>query len=83
MDTHTPTSQTKAIRHSPAFGQREPGLDHFGVGPQSDNYRLSISGFTGITPTDPFYTYGPLNGLQFSTHDRDNDVWSTGHCALN
>ena len=28
--------------------------NHFSVGPATDNYRLSISGFTGITPTDPF-----------------------------
>ena len=46
--------------------------NHFRVGPATDNYRLSISGFTGITPTNPFAT-GPLNGQQFSTYDRDND----------
>ena len=55
--------------------------NHFKVGPATDNYRLSISGFTGITPNDPF-THS-LNGQQFSTYDRDNDKWSGGHCALN
>ena len=55
--------------------------NHFRVGPATDNYRLSISGFTGITPTDPFAGH-PLNGQQFSTYDRDNDRWS-GNCALN
>ena len=55
--------------------------NHFRVGPATDNYRLSISGFTGITPTDPFTTHGPLNGQQFSTRDRDNDN-SRNHCAL-
>ena len=53
----------------------------FRVGPASDNYRLSISGFTGITPTDPFTAY-PINGMQFTTYDRDNDKWP-GNCALN
>ena len=40
--------------------------NHFRVGPATDNYRLSISGFTGITPTDPF-TGELLNGQQFRT----------------
>ena len=52
---------------------------HYRVGPATDNYRLIISGFTGITPTDPFTT-GPLNGQQFNTYDRDNDQWSNS-CA--
>ena len=54
--------------------------NHLRVGPATDNYRLSISGFTGITPTDPFTTHD-INGQQFSTLDRDNDGRS-GHCAL-
>ena len=55
--------------------------NHFRVGPATDNYRLSISGFTGITPTDPFTTH-PLNGQQFSTFDRENDLHRSVHCAL-
>lgn len=51
----------------------------FRVGPAHDMYRINISGFTGITPTDPFAEYS-LNGQQFSTYDRDNDE-STGNCA--
>ena len=51
---------------------------HFRVGPAADNYRLSTSGFTGITPTDPFTTHS-LNGQQFSTYD--NDATSL-NCAL-
>ena len=43
--------------------------NHFRVGPTTDNYRLSISGFTGITPTDPFTTWN-INNVQFSTYDR-------------
>lgn len=54
--------------------------NHFRVGPAADNYRLNISGFTGITPTDPFYAF-PINGREFTTYDRDNDLWS-GNCAL-
>ena len=40
--------------------------NHFRVGTATDNYRLSISGFTGITPTDPFTTYN-INRQQFTT----------------
>ena len=36
--------------------------NHFRVGSATDNYRLSISGFTVITPTDPFPTGHSLNG---------------------
>ena len=57
--------------------------NRFRVGPANDNYRLSISGFTGITPNDPFIkTPVPSHGRQFSTYDRDNDKWS-GSCAVN
>ena len=55
--------------------------NHFRVGPATDNYRLCISGFTGTTPDDPFSTYS-INGEQFTTYDRDNDIWR-GNCALN
>ena len=55
--------------------------NHFRVGPATDKYRLSISGFTGITPTDPFTDYS-LNGQQFTTYDRDNDQ-AGRNCALN
>ena len=52
----------------------------FKVGSATDEYPLTISGFTGITPTDPFSTH-PLNGLKFSTYDNDNDN-SSGNCAV-
>jgi len=49
--------------------------NNFEVGPATDNYnRLNISGFTGITPTDPLTDYSP-NGQQFTTFDRDNDIY--------
>ena len=44
----------------------------FKVGNCSAEYPLTIGGFTGITPTDPFVTQ-PLNGMRFSTSDNDND----------
>ena len=51
----------------------------FSVGPANSQYQLNISGFTGIT-TDPF-TGHPLNGMKFTTKDRDND--NKGHnCAV-
>ena len=51
----------------------------FSVGPANSQYQLSISGFTGVT-TDPFTTH-PLNGMKFTTKDRDNDNWSN-NCAV-
>ena len=54
----------------------------FKVGPASSKYRLSISGFKGITEIDPFsqYKYMMLNGTHFTTKDRDNDKWES-NCA--
>ena len=51
----------------------------FSVGAESKEYPLTIGGFTGITPTDPFVTQ-PLNGQRFTTFDNDNDRKS-GNCA--
>ena len=48
----------------------------FRVGSVYDQYRLSISGFDGVTPTDPF-TIHKLDGQPFSTVDRLNH----GTCA--
>ena len=50
----------------------------FKVGSSSDEYPLTIGGFTGIT-TDPFVTH-PLNGMKFSTVDNDNDKGNS-NCA--
>ena len=52
----------------------------FKVGSATDEYPLTISGFTGITPTDPFAA-GRHNGQKFSTYDNDNDKHSTFNCA--
>ena len=52
----------------------------FKVGSSSAEYPLTIEGFTGITPEDPFVTH-PLNGTRFSTSDNDNDQNSKDNCA--
>ena len=51
----------------------------FKVGSANAEYPLTIGGFTGITPDDPFVTH-PLNGMKFSTVDNDNDQYN-GNCA--
>ena len=48
----------------------------FKVGSATDEHPLTISGFTGITPTDPFLNGHPLDGKKFSTYDNDNDALS-------
>ena len=53
----------------------------FSVGPANSQYQLSISGFTGVT-TDPFASGHSLNGMKFTTKDRDNDN-NSGNCATN
>ena len=52
----------------------------FKVGNTSAEYPLTIGGFTGITPKDPFVTH-PLNGMKFTTVDNDNDQNSHDNCA--
>ena len=56
-------------------------IDHFRVGPASDDYRLSISGFMGNT-TDVLLAPGGnnLNSMKFTIRDRDNDGWGR-NCA--
>ena len=51
----------------------------FAVGPASSQYKLSISGFSGIT-SDPFLTR-PLDNRKFTTKDRDNDLSFSTNCA--
>ena len=52
----------------------------FAIGSASDNYPLQISQYKGIYPVDPFSVYS-INGMKFTTKDRDNDQWSS-NCAL-
>jgi len=49
------------------------------VGPANSQYQLSISGFTGVT-SDPFDSGININGMKFTTKDRDNDKRNS-NCA--
>ena len=53
--------------------------NQFHVAPESDNYRIRFSGYTGNAGGDSFGAY--QNGQQFTTIDRDNDARSSGNCA--
>ena len=60
----------------------------FAVGPATEQYPLTISGFTGYT-TDPFVLHltptshtTALNTMKFTTRDQDNDRSPTGNCAI-
>ena len=48
----------------------------FSVGDSESNYILSVSGFSGNAGD----SFGDLSGYQFSTRDRDNDIWGS-NCA--
>ena len=52
--------------------------DNFAVGSASSQYKLSISGFKGVT-TDPL---NPIANMKFTTKDLDNDL-ASHNCALN
>ena len=58
--------------------------DYFHVGTPSTNYRLTIGGYQnwGIGATGDSMTgrAGSNNGMQFTTRDRDNDIWGL-NCA--
>ena len=53
---------------------------YFHVEGSSVNYKLHISGYSR-TAGDSFTSGGNLNGMQFTTRDRDNDLWSASNCA--
>ena len=62
------------------YVHRYAKYSQFNVAPESDNYRLSISGYTGEnTFGDSFGS--SANGQQFSTFDRDNDAHLSLNCA--
>jgi len=56
----------------------------FAVGPESDKYRLSLSGFSGDTGdalAAPPHPNRVGNGMQFTCADQDNDLNPIRHCA--
>ena len=60
----------------------------FAVGPATEQYPLTISGFSGYT-TDPFKSHltntddtWVLNTMKFTTRDQDNDLSPDRNCAL-
>ena len=59
----------------------------FSVGNSSTNYRLSVSGYNAARSTLPDTLNGNsgggdnLNGMAFSTRDRDHDNWGYGSCS--
>ncbi|CAK8694634.1 unnamed protein product [Clavelina lepadiformis] len=54
----------------------------FSVADELNGFRLHVSGYNG-TAGDSMGENGASNdGMQFSTKDRDQDVWSGGNCAV-
>ena len=58
----------------------------FSVGPQSDGYRLSLSGFNSIiSPGGDSLSFDSsrfnIHKMKFSTYDNDNDRWVDDNCA--
>ncbi|KAI8488195.1 Fibrinogen- domains (FReDs) [Branchiostoma belcheri] len=51
--------------------------DTFRVAGESDQYRLTVSGYSGTAGDSMKYN----NGQKFSTVDRDNDATSSRHCS--
>ena len=55
--------------------------NQFSVGSASEEYPLTVGGFTGVG-TDWFNDKSrPHNGMKFTTPDSDNDKWN-GNCAV-
>ena len=54
---------------------------NFKVGPASEQYPLTISGYDGIR-TDPLTGSHSLHGMKFTTRDRDGDLSDHHNCAV-
>ncbi|XP_033628302.1 ficolin-2-like [Asterias rubens] len=52
--------------------------DTFSIADVSDNYRLTVGGYSGNTGDSLSYT----DNMAFTTKDRDSDVWSPVNCAV-
>ncbi|KAK3082657.1 hypothetical protein FSP39_001644 [Pinctada imbricata] len=60
----------------------DPGYavyQNFSVGPESEAYKLRIGKYSGTAGENGLYFH---NGMDFSTPDRDNDLYKT-NCASN
>jgi Fibrinogen beta and gamma chains, C-terminal globular domain len=58
----------------------------FAIGPETNNYNLSVSGYDGKISGDAFdkdagSTIYASNGQQFSTYESDHDNYAAGNCA--
>ena len=54
---------------------------YFSVGDSTTNYKLRVGGYMAGPPAAAGDSLGYHNGMQFSTHDRDNDR-SGSNCAV-
>ena len=54
---------------------------NFKVGPPSSQYQLTISGYSGYYTDPTVLPSQPLDGLKFTTRDKDNDKWYR-NCAV-
>ncbi|XP_027041941.1 techylectin-5B-like [Pocillopora damicornis] len=55
----------------------------FAVAGESDNYRVTIDGYRGTGGDALLSLNKPIRNMRFTTKDKDNDVKSSGNCALN
>ena len=56
--------------------------NNFSLGSGSEEYPLTVGGFTGVG-TDLFNPSSyPHNGMKFTTPDNDNDNYSSSNCAV-
>jgi len=46
---------------------------------EQTNYTLHVSGYSGNAGYDALSL---VNGMMFTTYDRDNDPWTNNNCAL-
>ena len=55
----------------------------FMVGNAASEYKLQVAGYSGTAGDSIQVGSGSfnLNGMAFTTHDNDNDMWSSGNCA--
>ena len=52
----------------------------FSVASEEDGFRLTVQGYSGTAGDSMTGSY-TNNGMMFSTPDRDQDTWSSVHCA--